>query len=225
MTDLLPAVVRDSGPNPTWSVIWLHGLGADGHDFEPILPELVRPDWPAIRFIFPHAPMRPITINRGMSMRAWYDIRAMDIASRADETGVRQSMMQVDAWLAAETARGVPPERQFLAGFSQGGAIALALGVRRPQSLAGVIALSTYLPMPEQTAAEATPAGLATPVFMAHGVHDPVVAPTLGQASRDALTALGVAVAWHSYPVAHGVCGEEIRDLGDWLQPRLQAAG
>lgn len=223
MTDLLPAVVRDSGPSPTWSVIWLHGLGADGHDFEPILPELVQPGWPAIRFIFPHAPVRPVTLNGGMPMRAWYDILALDSASRADEAGVRQSMTQIDAWLAAEAARGVPASRQFLAGFSQGGAVALALGLRRAESLAGIIALSTYLPLIERTAAEATTAGLATAVFMAHGQHDPVLPHALGEASRDATRRLGMTVDWHSYPMPHSVCADEIHDLAKWLHPRLGA--
>ena len=224
MTDLLPAVVRDTGPDPTWSVIWLHGLGADGHDFEPILPQLVRPGWPAIRFVFPHAPMRAITINGGMTMRAWYDIRAFDIASRADEVGVRQSIRQVEAWLAAERSRGVAPERQFLAGFSQGGAIALAAGLRQTEPLAGVIALSTYLPLTDSNADEATVAGRATPVFMAHGRVDPVVVPALGEASRQALGALGVAVDWHTYPIAHGVCAEEVGDLATWMAARLGTA-
>lgn len=223
MTDLLPAVVRDSGPNPTWSVIWLHGLGADGHDFEPILPELVRPGWPAIRFIFPHAPVRPVTLNGGMPMRAWYDIKSLDSASRADESGVRESMARIDAWLAAEAARGVPASRQFLAGFSQGGAIALALGLRRTQPLAGIIALSTYLPLMEYTEAEATPVGLTTAVFMGHGRHDPVLPHALGEASRDAMRRLGVAVDWHSYPMPHSVCADEIHDLARWLHPRLGA--
>lgn len=224
MTELLPAVVRDSGPEPPWTVIWLHGLGADGHDFEPILPELLRPDWPAIRFVFPHAPVRPVTINGGMPMRAWYDIRALDIASRADEAGVRQSLRQVEAWLAHERARGVPPARQFLAGFSQGGAIALALGLRQTEPLAGVIALSTYLPLGERDLAETTPAGRATPVFMGHGRFDPVVPFALGESSRDGLRRMGVDVSWHSYPIPHSVCVEEIRDLAGWLAPSLERA-
>ena len=225
MTDLLPAVIRDSGPDPRFSVVWLHGLGADGHDFEPILPELVSPGWPAIRFIFPHAPVRPVTINGGVPMRAWYDIRSIDIASRADESGVRQSMAQIDAWLAHESERGIPPDRQFLAGFSQGGAIALALGLRRPSPLAGVVGLSTYLPLSGPAAeAEVTAGGRATPVFMGHGQEDPVVPFVLGEATREALVNLGVDVTWHSYRMPHSVCPEEISDLSGWLGSRLMAA-
>lgn len=218
----LPAVVLDTAPEPGWSVIWLHGLGADGHDFEPIVPELVRPGWPGIRFVFPHAPVRPVTINGGMPMRAWYDIRALDIAARADAAGVRASMAQVQALIEAERARGVPASRTVLAGFSQGGAIALALGLRQREPLAGLLALSTYLPLPAaEDAAEATPAGRAIPVFMGHGRFDPVVPSPLGEAARDALRGLGVTVDWHTYAMPHSVCAEEIRDLGDWLGSRL----
>ena len=222
---LLDCVERQTGAHPEWTILWLHGLGADGHDFEPIVPELLRPGWPALRFVFPHAPVRPVTINGGVPMRAWYDIRDLSIEQRADEAGVRASMAQVEALIAREAERGVPPSRLVLAGFSQGGAIALAAGLRRQTGLAGLVALSTYLPLTSSTAAEATPAGKATPVFMAHGLHDPVVPHVLGERSREALRQLGLAVDWHSYPMPHSVCAEELRDLGDWLQALFVRAG
>lgn len=220
---ILPCVERETGPAPRYSVVWLHGLGADGHDFEPIVPELVARDWPALRFVFPHAPVRPVTINNGMAMRAWYDIKGTDIASRQDETGVRESVTQLDALIAREAERGVPAARVFLAGFSQGGAIALAGGVRHAQALAGVVALSTYLPIAEKTAGERHAANTALPIFMAHGSHDPVVPQPLGALSRDHLRALGLTVDWHSYPMAHQVCAEEIADLRQWLGARMTA--
>jgi len=219
--NLLDCVERTTGPAPAWSILWLHGLGADGHDFEPIVPELLRPGWPALRFVFPHAPVRPVTLNNGLPMRAWYDLKNLDLDQRADETGVRQSIAQVEALIARENERGVPSERIVLAGFSQGGAIALAAGVRREAPLAALVGLSTYLPMGSTTAAEATPQGLRTPVFMAHGSHDPVVPEGFGARSRDQLRALGVAVDWHSYPMPHSVCAEEVRDLADWLSARF----
>jgi phospholipase/carboxylesterase len=220
-TDLLDAIERETGPAPTWSVLWLHGLGADGHDFVPIVPELLRPDWPALRFVFPHAPVRPVTINGGARMRAWYDILEMNLANRADEAGVDASVRQVEALIAREEARGIPASRILLAGFSQGGAIALACALRRTTPLGGVIALSTYLPMPQRLVAEATAAARAQPVFMAHGRFDPVVPYAGGEASARQLGALGLPVAWHAYPMAHQVCGEEIADLGEWISQRL----
>ncbi len=220
---LLETVEHESGDAPAWSIVLLHGLGADGHDFAPIVPELLRPGWPAIRFVFPHAPVRAVTINGGARMRAWYDIRDLDLDQRADEKGVRESMAQVEALVQREGERGVPPSRVLLAGFSQGGAIALAAGLRREAPLAGIVALSTYLPMASTTAAELVPASLRSPVFMAHGTQDPVVPASLGLLSRDMLRKFGAAVDWHAYPMAHSVCGEEIRDLGDWLQQRFAA--
>jgi phospholipase/carboxylesterase len=220
---MLETVERVTAPDPTWSIVWLHGLGADGNDFAPIVPELLRPGWPALRFVFPHAPVRPVTINGGMRMRAWYDIRDMELNTRADEAGVRESMAHVDALVARENERGVPPERIVLAGFSQGGAIALAAALRRESALAGVLALSTYLPLGARNAAEATAAGKRIPVFMAHGTQDPVVKYPWGEASRDALLALGVPVQWRTYPMQHAVCAEEIRDIGDWLAARFAA--
>ena len=220
---LLETVEHETGPAPRWTILWLHGLGADGHDFAPIVPELLRPGWPELRFVFPHAPVRPVTINNGARMRAWYDIRNLQIDQRADEQGVRESIAQVEALVAREVERGVPPGRILLAGFSQGGAIALAAGVRREAALGGLVALSTYLPMASTTAAEATKAGLGTPVFMAHGQLDPVVPESLGQRSRVALEGLGMAIDWHVYAMPHSVCAEEIRDLGDWMQQRFAA--
>jgi phospholipase/carboxylesterase len=219
---MLQTVETETRAKPAWTILWLHGLGADGNDFAPIVPELVRPDWPALRFVFPHATVRPVTINGGAPMRAWYDIVSLQIDQRADETGVRESMAEVDALIARERDRGVPPQRLILAGFSQGGAIALAAGLRREAGLAGIVGLSTYLPMASKTAAEITAAGKRTPVFMGHGSQDPVVAQGLGQRSREVIEQLGVSVAWHSYPMPHSVCAEEIGDLGDWLSLRFQ---
>ncbi|MDQ1120092.1 MULTISPECIES: alpha/beta hydrolase [Pseudoxanthomonas] len=221
MTELLDAVELQTGPQPTWSVLWLHGLGADGNDFAPIVPELVRPGWPALRFVFPHAPVRPVTINNGLRMRAWYDIAGMDFATRADAAGVEQSIGQVEALLAREGERGIAPSNVLLAGFSQGGAITLAAGVRRRVPLAGLIALSTYLPGADQLADFASEAAKAQPIFMGHGTSDPVVLPAFGQRSAQALKAAGFQVDWHDYPMAHSVSAEEVRDLGDWMSRRF----
>lgn len=218
---MLQTVEHETRPRPAWSIVWLHGLGADGNDFAPIVPELVREGWPGIRFVFPHAKVRPVTINGGVPMRAWYDIVSLQIDQRADEAGVRDSIREVEALISRERDRGVPAERTILAGFSQGGAIALAAALRREKGLAGVVALSTYLPLANVTKDESTAAGRATPVFMAHGSQDPMVPQALGQRSREALQSLGVAVEWHSYPMPHSVCAEEVRDLGDWLSRRF----
>jgi phospholipase/carboxylesterase len=220
---LLEAVEFETAPSPRFSVIWLHGLGADGHDFEPIVPELVRRDWPALRFVFPHAPKRPVTINGGLRMRAWYDISGQELEHRQDEAGVRASMQQVEALIDRETARGVPAERQLLVGFSQGGAIALSCLIRRRQPLAAAIGLSTYLPIADRSLAEVTEASKATPVFIGHGSMDPVVGLALGAMSRDWLQRAGYRVSWHSYPMPHSVCAEEIRDIADFMQPILLA--
>jgi phospholipase/carboxylesterase len=213
----------ETGPNPAWSVIWLHGLGADGHDFEPIVPELVDEDWPAIRFVFPHAPVRAVTINGGMRMRAWYDILGLEIAQRQDERGVRESIAFVQGLIARENARGVPSERIVIAGFSQGGAIALASGLRHAERLAGVVALSTYLPIAESSGAERSEANRTMPIFMAHGSLDPVVGHALGLMSCSYLEQLGYAVQWHSYSMPHSVNAEEIADLSRWLGARFAA--
>jgi phospholipase/carboxylesterase len=219
---MLETLETETGRQPAATVIWLHGLGADGNDFVPIVPELVRADWPALRFVFPHAPVMPITINNGYAMRAWYDLVSLDFSQpREDARGVRRAIVEVDALIARERERGVPPERVILAGFSQGGAITLAAGLRREAPLLGMVALSTYLPLVADTAAEATPQGRATPLFMAHGMQDPVVPHAAGQQSAELLRRLGVDVTWRRYPMPHSVCAEEIRDLGDWMTQRL----
>lgn len=217
----LPSIEIQTAPNPQHAVIWLHGLGADGHDFEPIVPELVDKSWPALRFVFPNAPVRPITINGGMPMRAWYDISGMEIAQRQDETGIRASIGLLDELIAHEVARGVPSENILLAGFSQGGAIVLAGGVRHAQRLGGIIALSTYLPMAEKTEGEASAANRSVPIFMAHGMLDPTIPHALGEMSRDYLKRLGYLVDWKAYAMAHQVSMEEIADLRRWLGMRL----
>lgn len=214
----------ETGANPRWTVIWLHGLGADGRDFEPIVPELVDDDWPPIRFVFPHAPVRAVTINGGVRMRAWYDILGTEIAQRQDEHGMRASIEMVNQLIARENTRGVASERIVIAGFSQGGAIALAAALRYPSKLAGVVALSTYLPIAENSAAERSEANRGLPVFMAHGNLDPVVGHALGQMSRGYLEQLGYVVDWHSYPMPHSVCAEEISDLARWLGARIKAS-
>lgn len=220
---LLECVERETGPAPEWSIVWLHGLGADGHDFAPIVPELLRPGWPALRFVFPHAPVRPVTINNGVPMRAWYDIVDIDLANRADEGGVAQSVAQVEALVAREGARGIPRARVVLAGFSQGGAVTLATGLRSAAPLAGLVALSTYVPSAHK-AREALAGGAERqPVFMGHGAQDPVVPFQAGQQSAALLRGLGFEVDWHAYPMPHSVCAEEVRDLGDWLTKRFAA--
>ena len=220
----LDTVEHETGAQPSWSVLWLHGLGADGHDFAPIVPELVRREWPALRFVFPHAPVRPVTINGGMRMRAWYDIRDLDLAHRADLEGVAASVAEVEALVAREEARGVPPERLLLAGFSQGGAVTLAAGLARTRPLAGLVALSTYLPMGlDQARASLQPAAASQPLFMGHGVFDPVVPAAGGEAAARAFREFGFEVQWRRYPMQHSVCAEEIRDLGDWMTARFAA--
>ena len=217
----LPSIELETKPNPAHTVIWLHGLGADGHDFEPIVPELVDPAWPALRFVFPHAPIRPITINGGMPMRAWYDISGQEIAQRQDEIGLRASMGLLDELIARETARGISSENIFLAGFSQGGAIVLGGGIRHAQRLGGIMALSTYLPMAEKTDADMNAANRQTPIFMAHGMLDPTIPHALGEMSRAYLAQRGYTVEWHAYQMAHQVCMDEILDLRRWLGARL----
>jgi phospholipase/carboxylesterase len=221
MPDLLPAVELETAPSPTASVIWLHGLGADGNDFVPIVPELGLPPALALRFIFPHAPVRAVTINNGMRMRAWYDIAATDLNNRADITGVRQSRDQVEALIAREKARGVAPARIVLAGFSQGGAIALYAGLRHAERLAGILALSTYLVQVDKLPAEAAAVNRDAPIFMAHGTLDPVVRFEWGLASRRAIEANGNPVEWHQYPIEHSLCLEEVRAIGAWLGKAL----
>jgi phospholipase/carboxylesterase len=215
--DILPAVELEPKQAPAGSVIWLHGLGADGHDFEALVPELHIPAGRAPRFVFPHAPVRPVTINGGYRMRAWYDILGFDSAARQDEAGIGESQRAVERLIARERERGIPADRIVLAGFSQGGAVALHTALRQPEPLAGVLALSTYLPLTHRLREEAHPANARIPIFMAHGTHDPVVPLAFGSSSRDALVALGYGVDWRTYPMAHQVCAPEVKDARDWL--------
>ncbi|WP_047396393.1 alpha/beta hydrolase [Chitinibacter sp. ZOR0017] len=218
----LPCVTLETGPNPTATVIWLHGLGADGNDFAPVVPELGLPEGLAVRFIFPHAPAMPITCNNGYVMRAWYDIVHFDQISRqADRAGVEASVGHIRALIAEQNALGIACERIVLAGFSQGGAIAYTAGLTHPEALAGIVALSTYLPTPELLTPQSIAANQATPVLAAHGSHDPVVGLTLGEQARAAVTQLGVNVEWHTYPIQHSVCLPEIQRIGAFLTARL----
>ena len=220
-TEVLPSIELETAPKPTASVIWLHGLGADGNDFVPIVPELGLPASSRLRFVFPHAPVRAVTINNGMRMRAWYDISAADLTNRADLAGVRESQGQLEVLIERENARGMPSERIVLAGFSQGGAIALYTGLRHAERLAGIMALSTYLIAPDKLAVEASAANRNVPIFMAHGTADPVVHFQWGEASRRMLETAGYAIEWHSYRMEHSVCLEEVRAIGAWLTKLL----
>ena len=215
MPELLDAIEIETGKNPSTSIIWLHGLGADGNDFAPIVPELQLPE-AAIRFVFPHAPVQAVTINGGMRMRAWYDIAAGAIR-REDERGVRASQALIETLIARENERGTDAKRLVLAGFSQGGAIALQAGLRHPQRIAGIMALSTYVPVGEKLAAEASAANRDVPIFMAHGTYDPVIPLAQAEQSRGLLQALGYPVEWRQYGMPHAVCPEELADVGAWL--------
>jgi len=226
MEKLLETIEIETGKNPAASVIWMHGLGADGSDFVPIVEELELDGTPGIRFLFPHAPMRPVTINNGTVMRAWFDVSLGDLegnSRRADERGVRESQAQIAALIEREAKRGVEPEHIVLAGFSQGGAIALQTGLRYPRRLAGVMALSTYLPLADTLAREATPASKATPIFMAHGIYDPLIPLAMGAGSMTLLTGFGYTVEWRQYPMPHSVCPQEIEDIGAWLRKILRS--
>lgn len=215
---MLETLELETGPRPTAAVIWLHGLGADGYDFEPIVPELDLPAAPAVRFVFPHAPMRPITINGGAVMRGWYDVMSLDGVRREDDAGVRASQASVDELIARELARGVPAARLILAGFSQGGAIALQTGLRHHERLAGIMALSTYLPLAATLAAEASAANRDVPIFMAHGRDDGLIPIERATISRETLRAAGYKLEWHDYAMEHAVCREEIEDIAAWLR-------
>jgi phospholipase/carboxylesterase len=219
-TDFLPAIEIETAPKPTHAVIWMHGLGADGNDFVPVVGELGLKAY-AVRFVFPHAPLQPVTINGGYVMRAWYDIGYEDLTLKEDEKGVRASQQAIDALIAREVHRGIPAQKILLAGFSQGGAIALQTLLRYPQSLGGVLALSTYLPLPDKVQAERHEANHATPIFMAHGTEDPIVPLKLAQASCSRLIALGHSVEWHEYEMPHSVSLEEIADIGAWMRRLL----
>ncbi len=215
-TKPLETIEIATGPAPSASVIWMHGLGADGHDFEPIVPELGLPGTLQVRFIFPNAPVRPVTLNMGMAMRAWYDIIEIG-GGREDGEGLRASQAAIEQLIAAEVARGIPASRIVLAGFSQGGAIAFQTGLRHPQRLAGIMALSTYLPLAGTVEDERSAANRDLPVFMAHGSVDPVISISRAQQSRKMLEALGYPLEWHEYPMPHSVCPQEITDISDWL--------
>jgi phospholipase/carboxylesterase len=228
MTDkLLDAIQIETGPSPQGTVIWMHGLGADGNDFVPIVQELDLGGAPDIRFVFPHAPTRPVSINNGYVMRAWYDVKWGDLEGRSkqpDEAGLRASQQSIVQLVERECDRGIAAERIVLAGFSQGGAMALQTGLRLPRKLAGIMALSCYLPFAESLASEATAENHATPIFMAHGSQDGVIALQMATTSRDILRQHGYDVEWHAYPMAHSVCLEEIAHIGAWLTHRLNAS-
>jgi phospholipase/carboxylesterase len=215
---VLETLEFETGPRPTAAVIWLHGLGADGYDFEPIVPELGLAATPAVRFVFPHAPMRPVTINGGAVMRAWYDVFSLEGVRREDDAGVRASQASVEALIAREISRGVPAARLVLAGFSQGGAIALQTGLRHAEGLAGIMALSTYLPLASTLTAEASAANRDVPIFMAHGRHDSLIPIERATISRDVLRKAGYQVEWHDYAMEHAVCRAEIDDIAAWLR-------
>jgi phospholipase/carboxylesterase len=215
--DLLQHIELNTGADPAGTIIWMHGLGADGWDFVPIVRELPLPDDLALRFIFPHAPVQPVTINNGMEMRAWYDIAMNDISRLPDEGGIRESQAAVERLIARERDRGIDSSRIVLAGFSQGGAIALQTGLRHANRLGGIVALSTYLPLEDSLDAEASSANRATPIFMAHGTDDPVVPVQLAEISRALLQKRGYEVEWHTWPMPHSVCGEEIEAVSAFL--------
>lgn len=215
------AVVLDPSVSATSAVIWLHGLGADGFDFVPIVNELHLPATLAARFIFPHATPKPVTINNGFVMRSWYDITGFGPDRTEDDVGIRESEVVIRKYIEQQISQGIPASRIVIAGFSQGGAIALQTGLRYPQRLAGIMALSTYLPLRASLASEASAANRDVPILMCHGTHDGVVPPALGETSRDILVKLGYRIDWRSYPMAHQVCLEEVMDISKWLQERL----
>jgi phospholipase/carboxylesterase len=212
---LLEAVEIETAPSPTAAVLWMHGLGADGYDFVDLVPALGLHGI-GVRFVFPHAPMRAVTINRGMVMRAWYDVRDDVGVRREDEAGVRASQKSLEALIAQEKSRGVPASRLVLAGFSQGGAMALHTGLRHAEGLAGIMALSCFLPMADTVAAERSAANRQTPIFMAHGIHDPLIPLARARQAHDTLTALGHPVEWHEYPIPHSVNDHEVGDIAGW---------
>ena len=218
MNPLLDSIEIETGLDPQHAVIWMHGLGADGHDFAPIVPELGLESAPPIRFIFPHAPVQPVTINGGMAMRSWYDIYVADLVRREDESGLRHSQTEIQNLIARENARGIPTERIVLAGFSQGCAMTLQTGLRLPERLAGMICLSGYLPLAGSVAAERHPANQDTPIFLAHGTQDPMVVLPRAEASHRALVDMGYRVTWKTYVMPHSVCMDEIHDIAAFLR-------
>ena len=216
----LETVTVETGPDPTFTIIWMHGLGADGHDFEPLVPEL-QSGLPALRFVFPHAPVRPVTINNGYEMRAWYDIIGIDRRSAEDFKGIGESADSIGGLIHREHARGITSDHILLAGFSQGGAMALHLATRHPDRFAGVIALSCYLPLSREFAKLRSTANQSTPIFMAHGTQDPVVPYMMGDETRLLLEGAGYKVEWHGYPMPHSLCQEEVTDLRGFLRKIL----
>ena len=222
MTNLLESIEIESAPNPTAAVIWLHGLGASGDDFAAIVPELDLSGCPAIRFVFPHAPVMPVTLNNGYVMPAWYDIFGTELGAgavkREDATGIAKSQQDIEALIAHEVSRGIHPSKIVLAGFSQGCAVALHTGLRHPAKLAGIMALSGYLPLASSVAAERSATNANTPIYMAHGTEDQVVVLSRAEASRDVLAGLGYAVQWHTYPMPHSVHPREIADMSGFLK-------
>lgn len=224
MTDLLDCVRIEPAGEAKTTVLWLHGLGANGHDFEPVVPELrISPDL-GVRFLFPHAPSIPVTLNKGMVMPAWYDIAEMDLQRRHDEAGIRRSAAQVRALIERENAAGIPTSRIVLAGFSQGGAIALFGGLRHPDALAGILALSTYMVCEDSLDAECSAANRQTPILQMHGTHDPMVTLDRAEHCRDVLVGRGYPLDWKTYPMPHAVHPQQILDVGQWLTVQLRAA-
>jgi phospholipase/carboxylesterase len=214
----LESVIVETGPSPSFTILWMHGLGADGHDFEPLVPELVDRGMPSLRFVFPHAPVRPVTLNNGYRMRAWYDIVGIDRRSAEDFAGMQASAEAIGALIQRENAAGIASSRIVIAGFSQGGAMALHLATRSSEKYAGVIALSCYLPLSRELAAKKQTANDLTPFFLAHGVQDPVVPYLLGDESRAELEKAGYRVQWRSYPMPHAVCEPEVADIRAFLK-------
>ena len=222
MSPIEAPIEIETAADPDAAVIWLHGLGADGHDFEPIAGQLALAPGSRVRFIFPHAPHRPVTLNGGYVMRAWYDIYSLERGAQQDREGLEDARQIVDALIQREVERGIPPSRIVLMGFSQGGAVALHAGLRRDEPLAGIGALSTYLPLHHLLAEERHPNSHDTPIFMAHGLYDPVITYDIGTNSRDRLLEQGYHVEWHEYPMEHGLCPQEIDDIARWLNGRLE---
>ena len=221
MTDLLDNIEIETAPNPTAAIIWMHGLGADGNDFVPLVQELDLAGLAGIRFVFPHANTMPVTINNGYVMRAWYDILGTDLVRREDESGLRASQKQVEALIEREKARGIPASRIILAGFSQGCAMVLQTGLRHAETLAGLMCLSGYVPLSASVPTERTAQSLATPVFMVHGLHDGVIPIARATQSRDLLKSMGYQVEWHEYVMQHSLCQDEIDHIGAWLKKVL----
>jgi phospholipase/carboxylesterase len=221
MNQLLEHIQIETAPKPEVAIIWMHGLGADGNDFVPLVQELDYTGLPGIRFVFPHANTMPVTINGGYVMRAWYDITGAELTRREDENGLRASQRDIEALIAREKERGIPASRIILAGFSQGCAMTLQTGLRHPEKLAGMLCLSGYLPLADKAAAERCAESLQVPIFMAHGRQDPVVPFARAEQSRDALKSLGYQVEWHEYMMQHSLCVEEVRDINAWLRKVL----